>query len=156
MQQNRNDVQTRNPLNRNKTAIEMISSTNDAASIHRSLQQRVTENLAPLNSQINSTKGRLATKNGQKGKKNAKNSSTDLLQSFLLIAAENDVHTYETMVQARTGKCYSAIGNVQTRESAQPKQNFAASKLRKLSEATRRIRFCRWRQEDYRKQTVSM
>jgi hypothetical protein len=69
MQQNRNDVQTRNTLNRNKTAIEMISITNDAASIHPSLQQRVTENLAPLNSQINSTKGRLATKNGQKEKR---------------------------------------------------------------------------------------
>ncbi len=51
MQQSRNDVQTRNTLNRNKTAIEMISITNDAASIHRSLQQRVTENVAPFNSQ---------------------------------------------------------------------------------------------------------
>jgi len=39
------------------------------------------------------------------------------------------------MVQARTGNCYSAIGNAQTRESAQPKQNFAATKLRKLSES---------------------
>jgi hypothetical protein len=44
-------IQTRNPLNRNKTAIEMISITNDAAWIHRSLQQRVTENVAPFNSQ---------------------------------------------------------------------------------------------------------
>jgi hypothetical protein len=51
MQQSRNDVQTRNPLNRNKTAIELISITNDAASIHRSLQQPVTENVAPFNSQ---------------------------------------------------------------------------------------------------------